>query len=208
MVNREPEYLRTEAIAYVKNKSVGKERVALLKSLESSEVLLSGVSSKGKSRTPKSRRTKIPARVYGETGGRPYDFSCSWPLQRDQCWLSSGFGPRKRRDGSWKFHYGLDMAAAKGTPVTAAREGRVSYAGWQKGYGKFVTIEHERGYATRYAHLNSIIVSHGAQVAQGQKIGTVGATGFVRSRWGKDPSHLHFEVTHYTRRVNPLYVLV
>lgn len=133
------------------------------------------------------------------------DISLQWPIERSKFWLSSFFGPRKNPNGSWGFHHGIDMAAIKGTPVYAACSGVVTQAGRVKGFGKTVEIAHTVKYKTRYAHLSEIVVHHGQKVQQGQLIGRVGDTGFVRSVHGKDPSHLHFEVLVFGKRRNPMY---
>lgn len=137
---------------------------------------------------------------------RSHDMSFAWPIDRSNFWLSSFFGPRKL-NGKWKFHSGIDMAAVKGTPVKAAAQGIVVEARYAQGYGKTVVIAHTAKYKTRYAHLNSILVKVGQKVNKGDRIGRVGATGFVRSKRGGDASHLHFEVYVFGKQVNPMYFL-
>ncbi len=134
------------------------------------------------------------------------DISLTWPIDRNQCWLSSHFGPRKKADGSGGFHYGIDMAAVRGTPVYAAAGGVVVQAGYVSGYGNTILIEHNHKYRTRYAHLDKILVKVGKEVSQGTQIGKVGDTGFIRKK-GRDGSHLHFEVLAFGKQMNPLYVL-
>ncbi|WP_394120656.1 murein hydrolase activator EnvC family protein [Planococcus donghaensis] len=98
-------------------------------------------------------------------------------------WRDIGSGP--------EFHQGVDIANSKGTAIVAAANGFVSYAGSMGGYGNVVIITHSingQTHATVYAHLNSIGVSVGQQVSQGQNIGGMGNTG--RS-FG---DHLHFEI--------------
>lgn len=98
-------------------------------------------------------------------------------------WRNIGAGP--------EFHYGVDLANSTGTPIWAAADGVVSYAAPLSSYGNVVIITHSidgQIYATVYAHLNSINVSVGAEVSQGQQIATMGSTG--RSTG----PHLHFEV--------------
>lgn len=103
-------------------------------------------------------------------------------------------------------HKAIDMAAMKNTHVMAAAGGKVVEARYASGYGNTILIAHPNGYKTRYAHLNAIKVKLHAIVAAGDLIGTVGETGFIRKR-GKDGSHLHFEVYHGNRAINPLAVL-
>jgi len=129
-----------------------------------------------------------------------------WPIDQQNFWLSSLFGPRKKTDGSWGFHYGIDMAAIKGTPIRAAHSGNVIQAGYVAGYGNTVVIQYNKNFKTRYAHLDSICVYKGQRIKEGKNIGTVGDTGFVRKS-GKDGSHLHFEVYKDGKQINPLYSL-
>lgn len=107
--------------------------------------------------------------------------------------LTSGFGPR------WgTIHNGIDVAGPTGTPVNAADGGRVEFAGYRGSYGNLIIIDHENGYQTYYAHLNSIGVSRGDRVQKGGRIGAMGSTG--RSTG----PHLHFEVRRNGEPINPL----
>ncbi len=134
------------------------------------------------------------------------DFTFHWPLELHHFWLSSLFGARKKANGKPGFHYGIDMAAMKGTTVKAAAAGTVIQAQYVPGYGNNVLIQHNKYYRTRYAHLNRIHTSVGQKVTQGQKIGAVGDSGSVR-KTGRDASHLHFEIYHNGSHVNPLRYL-
>ena len=87
----------------------------------------------------------------------------------------------------WRQHLGVDYAAPVGTPVRTVADGVVSFAGWQNGYGKTIEIDHGNGKTTLYAHLSRHDVKKGQRVAQGQRVGAVGMTG-----WTTGP-HLHFE---------------
>jgi murein DD-endopeptidase MepM/ murein hydrolase activator NlpD len=108
--------------------------------------------------------------------------------------LGDRFGPR----GNW-FHPGLDFEAPTGTPVHAARSGRVAFAGWDTGgYGLLVILDHGGGVTTRYAHLSKVAVSAGAHVAAGKTVGRVGATGHATG------PHLHFEVRVRDAATDPL----
>ena len=134
------------------------------------------------------------------------DFVFCWPIELQNFWLSSLFGPRKRPNGHLEFHHGVDMAAMKGTPVKAAATGKVILAQTLSGYGNCIMMEHNSRYKTRYAHLHRIMVRPGQIVQEGEIIGSVGNTGLVRST-GRDASHLHFEIHQDGRRVNPLIFL-
>lgn len=130
----------------------------------------------------------------------------AWPIDCSCFWISSLFGRRRFSDGSVRFHYGIDMASVRGTPVRAAGPGHVVTAHEERGYGRTVVIAHNNQYKTRYAHLDKILVSVGQQVDRDTVIGRVGSTGSIRKR-GYDGSHLHFEVSSFGQRINPLYVL-
>jgi len=103
--------------------------------------------------------------------------------------VSSGFSMRFHpilKD--WRAHLGTDFAASTGTPARTVGDGVVEFAGSQNGYGNVIFIKHRNNTETVYAHLSKILVQRGQNVAQGQTIGLVGATG-----WATGP-HLHFEV--------------
>jgi len=129
-----------------------------------------------------------------------------WPLLTNLFWLSSRFGKRKNPDGSIGFHYGIDLAALKGTPVLAAADGIVIDARYGEGYGNLVVIKHTKRMSTKYAHLHRIDVAPGMVVKRGQCIGRVGETGFIR-KLTKDGSHLHFEVLDGKKRIDPMLLL-
>ena len=115
--------------------------------------------------------------------------------------LSSRFGMRKHPIlGYSKMHRGIDFAAKRGTPIMAAGDGRISFIGRNGSYGKFIEIKHLNGFSTRYGHLQKFQkkLKKGSNVKQGQRIGYVGNTG--RSTG----PHLHYEVKHNRRMINPM----
>ena len=117
--------------------------------------------------------------------------------------LSSHFGMRKHPIlGYSRMHRGTDFAAPRGTPIYAAGNGVVTFAGRKGGYGKYVRLRHGSTYQTAYAHMKSFAkgIKKGARVKQGQIIGYVGTTG--RSTG----PHLHYEVMVNGKQVNPLKV--
>lgn len=115
--------------------------------------------------------------------------------------VTSGFGQRFHPIlGYARFHRGLDLAAAMGSPIVAAADGRVVSAGWAGGYGRQVAIAHADGIQTRYGHMSRIAASPGEIVRQGQVIGYVGSTGLSTG------PHLHYEVMKNGRPVNPASV--
>ena len=98
-------------------------------------------------------------------------------------------------------HLGVDWGAKRGSPLYAVDKGRVIYAGWMRGYGKVVKINHAGGFVSLYAHQSRILVRRGSYVSKGQVIGRVGSTG--RSTG----PHLHFGLYKNGRAVNPLKYL-
>lgn len=106
---------------------------------------------------------------------------------------SSGFGPRWGR-----MHQGIDLAGPVGTPILSTAEGTVTFAGWQRGYGNVIKIQHALGIETRYSHLSKIHVKQGQKVSRGARIGDMGNTG--RSTG----SHLHYEVRVNGTAVDPM----
>lgn len=114
--------------------------------------------------------------------------------------ISSGFGMRKHPVlGYSKMHKGMDFAAPTGTPIYAAGDGTVEYAGRFSSYGNYIKVRHNSKLKTAYAHLHKIRsgVSVGSRVKQGQIIGYVGTTG--RSTG----PHLHYEIMVNNVAVNP-----
>jgi len=118
--------------------------------------------------------------------------------------LESGFGGRRNPFGGsfFEFHSGQDIDAAIGEPVVAGASGKVTFVGWQNGYGQLVVIDHGGGLTTRYGHLSHIDVAQGQQVERAQFIGRVGSTG--RSTG----PHLHYEIRINDEPVNPLQYLL
>jgi murein DD-endopeptidase MepM/ murein hydrolase activator NlpD len=99
-------------------------------------------------------------------------------------------------------HYGVDLAAPRGTPVLAAANGVVTVAGQEGGYGNLVIINHGHGITTRYGHLNRFAsnIHAGSVVKEGQVIAYVGSTGLASG------PHLHYEYRINNVPQNPLTV--
>ncbi len=113
-----------------------------------------------------------------------------WPVNGP---VVSPFGMRWGR-----LHAGVDIAVPSGTPVHAAKSGRVLIAGWVSGYGNYTCIGHGGGLSTCYGHQTSIGVSVGQSVSQGQVIGYSGCTGHCFG------PHVHFETRINGAPVNPM----
>ena len=114
--------------------------------------------------------------------------------------LSSGYG--KRIDPIYKtekMHWGIDFSAPRGTPVYATGAGRIHIIERRDGYGKRIVLNHGFGYESLYAHLSSFNVREGQYVERGDAIGFVGSTGKSTS------PHLHYEVKHNNKRINPIH---
>ena len=125
-----------------------------------------------------------------------------WPLPAGNLKLTSAFGYRMHPiDLVPHSHTGIDVAAAGGTPIYAAKGGQVIMSVYGSGvnwsYGNFVVIDHGDGTTTLYAHMSRRAVSEGQLVSQGQTIGYVGNTGNSKG------NHLHFEVRVNGQRVDP-----
>jgi len=104
--------------------------------------------------------------------------------------ISSGFSMRVHPiSGNWKAHKGIDFAAPTGTPIRAAGDGVVDFAGTQNGYGNVVVLKHWNNYSTAYAHMSGFAsgLRKGQKVSQGDLIGYVGSTGWSTG------AHLHYE---------------
>jgi murein DD-endopeptidase MepM/ murein hydrolase activator NlpD len=118
-----------------------------------------------------------------------------WPINGR---VTSEFGPRDNpKDGSPEFHSGIDISVPSESRVRSTADGIVSFAGWSKGSGNLVVVEHGFGYSTFYAHNTSISVKVGDKVRRGAIISYSGSTG------DSTGPHLHYEVRHNGKAVNP-----
>ncbi len=106
--------------------------------------------------------------------------------------------PYSMADGGNK---GIDIAAARGTPIYAAGAGKVVYVGNQlRGYGNLIMIKHSEDYITAYAHNDTMLVNNGQSVKAGQKIATMGSTDAESVR-------LHFQIRYRATAIDPLRYL-
>ena len=113
--------------------------------------------------------------------------------------ISSGFGMRRHPVYKvQKFHTGIDMPKAKGTPVYATGSGVVIRKGYNSGYGNFIEIQHSGGFRSFYAHLSKTMVNAGDSVRMGKYIACVGNSGLTTG------CHLHYEIRKGNRWLNPI----
>lgn len=119
-----------------------------------------------------------------------------WPLR--SVTLTSGFGKR----GVGEFHEGVDLRAPMGTPVYAAHDAKVIYAGNRiRGYGRLVVLKDSHGFSTIYAHNSKLLVVPGQRVRQGDKLALSGNSGTSSG------PHLHFEIRRGTQAKDPMLFL-
>lgn len=133
--------------------------------------------------------------IFIDTGQASWANQPQWPVKGIVSstigWRADPFGHGSR------FHAGMDIAAPYGTPIIASERGIVAFSGWYGGYGNLVAVAHGNGLYTLYGHTSVRHVKPNQIVEKGQIIATVGSTG--RSTG----PHLHFEVHHSGRYINP-----
>ena len=135
----------------------------------------------------------------GKPKGQSRSIPDIWPTRG---YLTSTFGFRIHPiTGKRTFHNGVDIAAEKGTKVTAAADGQVITAEFREVYGNLVIIDHKNGYTTRYGRLQSFTVKKGDRIKKGEVIGFVGNTGQSTA------PHLHWEVRSEGKPINPLSLI-
>ena len=139
-----------------------------------------------------SRTTETVVKAAEPSGAMP---SFGWPVRGR---LIAGFGSKP--DGTQ--NDGINLAVPEGTPIKAADDGVVAYAGNElKGYGNLVLIQHTNGFVTTYAHASELMVKRGDTVKRGQVIAHAGQTGNVTS------PQLHFEIRKGSTPVDPTQYL-
>ncbi len=142
-------------------------------------------------------------RYYDEKGIEAEGFMLNRPVKNAR--VSSGFTLRRFHPVLKKYraHLGVDYAARPGTPIYAAGSGRVIFAGYTRGYGKLIKIQHSDGYMTLYAHQKAFRkgIKRGVYVKKGQTIGYVGNTGLSTG------PHLHFGLYKNGHAQNPARVI-
>ncbi|HET7681464.1 MAG TPA: M23 family metallopeptidase [Xanthobacteraceae bacterium] len=128
----------------------------------------------------------------GSASGSP---SFRWPVRGR---IIAGFGPKP----NGQQNDGINLSVPEGTPIKAAEDGVVAYAGNElKGYGNLVLIRHPNGFVTAYAHASELLVKRGDTIKRGQIIAKAGQTGTVSS------PQVHFEIRKGSSPVDPTQYL-
>jgi murein DD-endopeptidase MepM/ murein hydrolase activator NlpD len=175
-------------------KKLGKleEELAQLRAVERRLASLVGIEQKGGAAEGAGGQTHLLASRQEET----FDYSGSsptlWPVRGA---ISRGFSEKKGG------HKGIDIAVARETPVRAAGDGTVDFAGEDDVFGSMIIINHGSGISSLYGHNSGLTAARGETVRKGQIIAYSGNSG--RS----SAPHLHFEISRYGRQVDPLTFL-
>ena len=149
------------------------------------------------------RRQEEEAKKKAQQQGQSYEtkslgsISFTWPCPASGRITSAYGGRSSPTEGASSNHQGIDIGAPTGSAVVAAASGSVVIATYSASAGNYVMINHGGGVYTVYMHMNSIGVSVGQSVSQGQQIGTVGSTGYSTG------PHLHFGIRNNGSYINP-----
>lgn len=189
-----------------RQQQVSNQKSALMEAAEKDAVRLKAMAEdeERESRRIEAELAALARRNNGTSGGK-YTGTMAWPTPGFG-YVSSGFGWRTHPIfNTRKFHTGIDIASGggpsiNGAAIVAVDSGTVFYTGYRGGYGNTVMIDHGGGVVTLYAHMlsGSIAVSNGQSVDKGQRIGSVGSTGYSTG------PHLHFEVRVNGSPQNPV----
>ncbi|MEA2087223.1 MAG: LysM peptidoglycan-binding domain-containing protein [Candidatus Caldatribacteriota bacterium] len=136
-------------------------------------------------------------RIPNVPGARSNICNFIWPVRGR---ITSPYGVRVL-NGRKEFHAGIDIGGPTGTNIVAAESGRVSYAGYMRGYGNVIILSHDGGYSTVYGHNSVNLVKKGQYVNRGSIIAKLGSTGNATG------PHLHFEIRVSGKPANPLSYL-
>ena len=161
----------------------------------------------------KAERYNLYMQTYGnrQTFSNPFEGST---YEKWLSYLSSGYGYRvntiievddegnETKKYEKELHRGIDIAVPVGTEIKSIQNGVVKIATYSESFGYYVVIEEEkRGYITKYAHCDELLVSVGDEVKKGDLIALSGDTGKSTG------AHLHLETMHYDEYLNPLYFI-
>jgi murein DD-endopeptidase MepM/ murein hydrolase activator NlpD len=147
---------------------------------------------------PEQAATVIPEGQRGKQPARGTS-SRSLPYKMPVIGEISAVYNQKGRRWSGRRHDGIDIRAPRGTVIKAVVEGKVTFAGWKKAYGRLIIMEHSDGTSSWYAHMSKRIAKKGQVLQPGDTIGLVGASGHTTG------SHLHFETKNAAgEKINPV----
>ncbi len=142
-----------------------------------------------------AEREQLAAARALDSGLTGFTEPLDWPARGR---ISGVFGSQRILNGEPRQpHFGFDIAAPTGTPVSATLAGRVTLSGDFFFFGQLLVVDHGHGVNTLYAHLSQRLVGEGETVARGQPIGKIGATGRVTG------PHLHFSLSWYQTWLDP-----
>ena len=191
---------KTRAAREVMEQKVAKQK-ALIEKMKSDKAVFDQqydelmAASKQIAEMIRASRYHVEPSAGGGGGGGSSSGGMIWPISGP---ITSEFGWRTHPiTGDQRFHSGLDIGGDYGIPVHAAQSGTVTYAGWVSGYGNTVIIDHGGGITTLYGHNQSLAVSEGQSVSQGETISYCGSTG------NSTGPHCHFEVRQNGEPVSP-----
>jgi len=135
------------------------------------------------------QQPELPPMVERPPESRPAQLSFTNPIPAQDI-MTSYFGDQR-------MHEGLDINAEKGDDILSIAKGTVVKKGWNGRYGQRVVVEHPAGFKSIYAHLSSVDVNEGQEVAKGTRLGAAGNSG------DSTGAHLHFELLRMDLPINP-----
>lgn len=168
------------------------DELARLRIVEKRLAKLLGVEQEESEAERPLRSAGLLAPASGQEGDYSGRVPTLWPVQGE---ISRGFSENRGE------HKGVDIAVARQTPVRAAGDGTVDFAGEDEVFGNMIIINHGSGMSSLYGHNSSLTATRGETVRKGQIIAYSGSSG--RS----SAPHLHFEISRYGKRVDPLTFL-
>ncbi len=132
---------------------------------------------------PIAQTVVVGAKPYSKASNTDTGTTLFWPVAKvKDSYISAYYGDNRNHKAT------ADICAPNGTPIYAAEDGKVTYVGWESGYGYYCIIEHSGGLSTLYSHCSTIAVTKGQKVSRGDHIAAVGITGRASAY------HLHFEI--------------
>ncbi len=194
---------RQQALAYARKEGVSKAVEEALQSVTADEALRSALKETLRKTLTACIEESLDLALDNALHGEPETLTAEaafiWPINHPSAYITSTFGSQgKTRGGNGHPHAGVDIVVPWHTPVLAATDGTVTFAGESgSGYGRLVKIDHGDNVETWYAHLDTYAVQEGDRVTCGAQLGEVGQTGRATT------PHLHYEVHQDGRPVDP-----